>query len=253
MLVFTCTAAHAGRAGPCARMNFNPRRAAALSMIDQPEDASATDTAADAADADPKASAAPQRKRPRPGERREQILQTLAAMLEQPGAERITTAALAAKLDVSEAALYRHFASKAQMFEGLIEFIETSVFTLINQLVEREPSPSAQAQRIATVVLQFGEKNPGMVRVMVGDALVFEHVRLTARMNQFFDRVESQLRQSLRAAAEAGGSATPTVDAQVLASAVTALVVGRLHRYARSGFKRSPTDQLEPALRRLSS
>jgi TetR/AcrR family transcriptional regulator len=123
------------------------------------------------------ARATPARKRPRPGERRVQILQTLASMLEQPGAERITTAALAAKLDVSEAALYRHFASKAQMFEGLIEFIESSVFTLVNQITERESSGAAQAQRIVTLILQFGEKNPGMVRVMVGDALVFEHER----------------------------------------------------------------------------
>src|SRR3954469_9401771 len=129
------------------------------------------------------------RKRPKPGERRVQILQTLAAMLEQPGAERITTAALAARLDVSEAALYRHFASKAQMFEGLIEFIESSVFTLVNQIVEREPAGAVQAQKVASMVLQFGERNPGMTRVMVGDALVFEHERLIARMNQFFDRV----------------------------------------------------------------
>ena len=191
------------------------------------------------------------RKRPRPGERREQILQVLAGMLEQPGAERITTAALAARLEVSEAALYRHFASKAQMFEGLIEFIESSAFTLINQIAEREPSGSAQAQRIVLLLLQFGEKNPGMTRVMVGDALVFEHERLTARMNQFFDRVESQLRQSLRLAAEAAGSATPTVDAQALASALTSLVVGRLQRYARSGFKRPPTEQIELPLQRL--
>lgn len=193
------------------------------------------------------------RKRPRPGERRVQILQTLAQMLEQPGAERITTAALAAKLEVSEAALYRHFASKAQMFEGLIEFIETSVFTLVNQIVEREPSGSAQVQKIAAMLLQFGEKNPGMVRVMVGDALVFEHERLNARMNQFFDRLESQLRQSLRAAAEAVGSATPSVDAQALASALVALLVGRLQRYARSGFRRLPTEHLEPALARLAA
>jgi TetR/AcrR family transcriptional regulator len=181
-----------------------------------------------------------------------QILQTLARMLEQPGAERITTAALAARLSVSEAALYRHFASKAQMFEGLIEFIETSIFTLVNQLVEREPSPAQQAQKIAAMLLQFGEKNPGMTRVMVGDALVYEHERLIARMNQFFDRVESQLRQSLRAAAEAAGSATPTVDAQALASAITALVIGRLQRYARTGFKRLPTEHLDLALARLS-
>ncbi len=208
------------------------------------------DSQADNAEAPP---AGTGRKRPRPGERRVQILQTLAAMLEQPGAERITTAALAARLDVSEAALYRHFASKAQMFEGLIEFIEGSVFTLVNQVTEREPQPAMQVRRITAVLLQFGEKNPGMVRVMVGDALVFEHERLNARMNQFFERVESQLRQSLRAAAEASGSPTPTVDAQALASAITALVVGRLQRYARSGFKRLPTEHLEPALARLVS
>ena len=192
------------------------------------------------------------RKRPRPGERRVQILQTLAAMLEQPGAERITTAALAAKLDVSEAALYRHFASKAQMFEGLIEFIESSVFTLVNQITEREAEGAVQAQKIAQVLLQFGEKNPGMTRVMVGDALVFEHERLITRMNQFFDRVESQLRQCLRFAADAAGSATPTVDANALASALTAFIVGRLQRYARSGFRRLPTEQLDPALARLT-
>ena len=196
---------------------------------------------------------APARKRPKPGERRVQILQTLASMLEQPGADRITTAALAAKLAVSEAALYRHFASKAQMFEGLIEFIESSVFTLVNQITERETSGAVQAQKMVTVLLQFGEKNPGMTRVMVGDALVFEHERLSLRMNQFFDRVESQLRSSLRAAAETAGSPTPTVDAQALASALTSLAIGRLQRYARSGFKRLPTEHLETALHRLTT
>jgi TetR/AcrR family transcriptional regulator len=189
------------------------------------------------------------RKRPKPGERRIQILQTLAQMLEQPGAERITTAALAAKLSVSEAALYRHFASKAQMFEGLIEFIESSVFTLVNQIVEREGSGAQQALKILAVLLQFGEKNPGMVRVMVGDALVFEHERLIARMNQFFDRVESQLRQSLRSAAEDAGSLQPTVEGSAQASALTCFAIGRLQRYARSGFKRNPTEHLEAGLR----
>ena len=206
---------------------------------------------ADAAPESAAAAVAP-RKRPRPGERRVQILQVLASMLEQPGAERITTAALAARLEVSEAALYRHFASKAQMFEGLIEFIESSIFTLINQITEREPAGSVQAQRIVQVLLQFGEKNPGMARVMVGDALVFENERLLARMSQFFDRVESQLRQSLRLAAEAAGSGTPTVDAQALASALVSLAVGRLHRFARSGFRRLPTEHLDAALIRLT-
>jgi TetR/AcrR family transcriptional regulator len=200
----------------------------------------------------PEEAAAPVRKRPRPGERRVQILQTLAGMLEQPGADRITTAALAARLQVSEAALYRHFASKAQMFEGLIDFIESSLFSLINQIVEREASGSVQARRIAGVVLQFGEKNPGMTRVMVGDALVFENERLGARMNQLFDRIESQLRVSLRSAAEAAGSPTPTVDANALASALTSLIAGRLHRFARTGFRRPPTENLELALDRLT-
>ncbi len=214
-------------------------------------DTPAETDAPEVAPADDASSATPARKRPKPGERRIQILQTLAAMLEQPGAERITTAALAAKLDVSEAALYRHFASKAQMFEGLIEFIESSVFTLVNQISERESDAAVQVRKVLTVLLQFGEKNPGMVRVMVGDALVFENDRLLTRMNQFFDRIESQLRQSLRAAAEAAGSATPTVDANAQASVMTAFAVGRLQRYARSGFKRSPTEHLDAALNLL--
>jgi TetR/AcrR family transcriptional regulator len=202
---------------------------------------------------DPAAAAMPPgRKRPKPGERRVQILQTLAGMLEQPGAERVTTAALAARLGVSEAALYRHFASKAQMFEGLIEFIEQTVFTLLNQVHEREADPALQVHKMLTVLLQFAEKNPGMARVMVGDALVFENDRLLARMNQFFERFESQLRQSLRGLADVSGSATPTVDANVHASVLTAFAVGRLQRFARSGFRRSPTEFLDPALQLLA-
>jgi TetR/AcrR family transcriptional regulator len=223
-----------------------------------PTDAASADDLDDDAPAPPlsvvsAANAVPVRKRPKPGERRVQILQMLATMLEQPGADRITTAALAAKLEVSEAALYRHFASKAQMFEGLIEFIEQSVFTLVNQIAERETDASVQTRRVLTVLLQFGEKNPGMTRVMVGDALVFENERLGARMHQFFDRIESQLRQSLRIVAEARGSATPTVDANARASVLTSFAVGRLQRYARSGFKRSPTEHLDAALDLLAA
>jgi TetR/AcrR family transcriptional regulator len=188
------------------------------------------------------------RKRPKPGERRVQILQALATMLEQPGAERITTSALAARLDVSEAALYRHFASKAQMFEGLIEFIEQSVFSLVNQITERETDHAVRTRKLVVMVLQFAEKNPGMTRVMVGDALVFENDRLQERMNQFFDKLESSLKQSLRDAAAAGGAATPTADAQVTASVVVAFMVGRLQRFARSGFKRLPSEHLEASL-----
>jgi TetR/AcrR family transcriptional regulator len=199
------------------------------------------------------APATPVRKRPKPGERRIQILQTLASMLERPLAERITTAALAARLDVSEAALYRHFASKAQMFEGLIDFIEQSVFTLANQIVEREQpeGPGGGARQcaiIVTMLMQFAERNPGMARVMVGDALVFENERLITRMNQFFDKIEATLKQCLRAGVADGVSATPTVDAQVRASVLAAFVAGRLQRFVRSGFKRPPSEHLDSGL-----
>lgn len=196
------------------------------------------------------------RKRPKPGERREQILQALAAMLEKPGSDRITTAALAANLSVSEAALYRHFASKAQMFEGLIEFIEQSVLSLVQQITGREMDANVitpedggrRAARIVAVVLQFAERNPGMVRVMVGDAILFEHERLQQRMNQFFERIESTLRQCLRPAAGALGSATPTLEAQVAASVLMSFIQGRMQRYARSGFRRLPSEHLDASL-----
>jgi TetR/AcrR family transcriptional regulator len=188
----------------------------------------------------------PARKRPKPGERRVQILHALAAMLEQPGAERITTAALAARLGVSEAALYRHFASKAQMFEALIDFIEDSVLSLFNQLQEREPDAMVRVYKTARILVQFAEKNPGMTRVMVGDALVFEHERLQERMNLFFDKLEAQWRQLLR---QAGASSpTPTVDAQLKASMLQAFLMGRLQRYARSGFRRMPSESLDACL-----
>jgi TetR/AcrR family transcriptional regulator len=187
------------------------------------------------------------RKRPKPGERRVQILQALAGMLEQPGAERVTTSALAARLGVSEAALYRHFASKAQMFEGLIEFIEQSIFTLVNQIAEREAVHAVRLRKLVTLVLQFAEKNPGMTRVMAGDALVFENERLQERMNQFFDKLEASLKQTLREAASTS-AATPTVDAQVRASVIIAFMLGRLQRFSRSGFKRLPTEHLEASL-----
>jgi len=197
---------------------------------------------------DPATPDAAPRKRPKPGERRIQILQALASMLEQPGAERVTTSALAARLDVSEAALYRHFASKAQMFEGLIEFIEQSVFTLVNQIIERETNHAVRLRKIVTLVLQFAEKNPGMTRVMAGDALVFENERLQERMNQFFDKLEASLKQTLREASATTSTETPTVDAQVRASVITAFMLGRLQRFSRSGFKRPPTEHLEASL-----
>lgn len=196
------------------------------------------------------------RKRPKPGERRVQILQALAAMLEQPGMERVTTAALAARLEVSEAALYRHFASKAQMYEGLIEFIEQTVFLLINQINAREStvgvrdaaSGTRQAGKVIAMLMQFAEKNPGMTRVMVGDALVFENARLQDRMNLFFDKIEATLRQTLRGATALSDSATPGLDAQVQASVMTAFLIGRLQRYTRSGFRCLPSEHLDASL-----
>ena len=178
----------------------------------------------------------------KPGERRMQILQTLASMLETPRGEKVTTAALAGRLDVSEAALYRHFASKAQMFEGLIEFIETTLFSLINRITTDSTDGVAQATQMVAVLLGFAEKNPGMTRVLIGDALVNEDERLQARMNQLYDRIEAALRQSLKIA-QAGGAWTgdPVADANVL----VAFVVGRWTLFAKSGFKRPPQDGWE--------
>jgi TetR/AcrR family transcriptional regulator len=161
-------------------------------------------------------------------------------MLEQPKGEKITTAALAAKLQVSEAALYRHFASKAQMFEGLIEFIESTVFGLINQITEEESSGLAQVQAIVGMLLNFAEKNPGMTRVIIGDALVNEDERLQMRMNQFVERVEMAIRQALRNAASQ--SQIPEEQINMRAGMITSLVVGRWHRYAKSGFRQNPSE-----------
>ncbi len=176
----------------------------------------------------------------KPGERKLQILQALAAMLENPKGDRITTAALAARLEVSEAALYRHFASKAQMYEGLIEFIETSVFTLINKIAQNEESGRRQVLAMAGVLLDFAEQNPGMTRVLIGDALVNEDERLQQRMNQFVERVELAFRQSWKLAATQG--AVPESEAAARASLLIAFVIGRWHRFAKSGFQIKPSD-----------
>jgi TetR/AcrR family transcriptional regulator len=187
----------------------------------------------------------------RPGERRVQILHTLAEMLQDPKGEKITTAALAARLDVSEAALYRHFASKAQMFEGLIEFIEQTVFGLTNKIVAEEENGAAQLRGIVAMLLGFAEKNPGMTRVLIGDALVNEDERLQARINQLHDRLEATLKQCLRLAATqaAGGTGSPpapdTVDPAPHANLILAYVVGRWHQFAKSGFRRKPTELAE--------
>ena len=178
-----------------------------------------------------------------PGERRQEILQTLAHMLENPKGQRITTALLAAKLDVSEAALYRHFASKAQMFEGLIEFIEETVFSLVNKIQAEETVGIKQVEGIVSMLLSFAQKNQGMTRVLIGDALVNEDERLQIRVNQLHDRLEASLRQSARAAASEG-ALHDSLDANAYANAVMAFIIGRWHQFAKSGFKRMPTENL---------
>jgi len=180
----------------------------------------------------------------KPGERKEQILQTLAEMLQSPQAEKITTAALAARLNLSEAALYRHFASKAQMFEGLIEFIESTLFGLINKITTDETRGLAQLDAIISLCLGFAAKNPGMSRVLIGDALVHENERLQARINQLLDRLEATLRQCLRVAATQN-EVRADLDANAAANLLLAFIVGRWHQFAKSGFKRSPLDQID--------
>ncbi len=179
----------------------------------------------------------------RSGERKLQILQALAQMLEEPQAEKVTTAALARRLSISEAALYRHFASKAQMFEGLIEFIESSIFSVINQISEREESGLLQAQSVSMLLLNFAVRNPGMTRVMIGDALVNEDSRLQLRMNQFFDRVELTLRQCLRLAATQGRSGEETVAAK--SNLMMSYIIGKLFRFVKSQFREKPTENMQ--------
>ncbi len=183
----------------------------------------------------------------KPGARKLQILQTLATMLEDPKGEKVTTAALAARLGVSEAALYRHFASKAQMFEGLIEFIETTVFGLINEISTRETSGLKQVRSIVAMLLEFSQTNKGMTRVLIGDALVNENERLQERMNQLLERIESSLRQSFRVAASEKEVAEG-FDTNARAGLVVAFVIGRWHRFAKSGFRKPPGESLEAQL-----
>lgn len=175
------------------------------------------------------------------GERKNQILQTLAEMLQDPKGEKITTALLAKKLDVSEAALYRHFASKAQMYEGLIEFIETSIFSLVNKIQSEEPAGMKQLEALMAMLLTFAQKNPGMVRVLIGDALVNEDDRLQARINQLHDRIEASLRQSARQAVT-DGALPANWDVNAYANALLAFATGRWHQFAKSGFKRLPLE-----------
>lgn len=186
----------------------------------------------------------------KPGQRRLEILQTLASMLEDPKGEKVTTAALADRISVSEAALYRHFASKAQMFEGLIEFIETTIFGLINDISSKEASGVQQVRTIVLMLLDFAQTNRGMTRVLIGDALVNEHERLQERMNQLGDRIEASLKQGFRVAVTQN-ELPPEFDAAARAAVVLAYVIGRWHRFAKSGFKKLPAEGLEGQLSML--
>ena len=178
----------------------------------------------------------------KPGERKLQILQTLAGMLEVPKGEKITTAALAARLDCSEAALYRHFASKAQMYDGLIEFIESSLFGVINRIETEEAQGLRQVEQILALLLGFAQRNRGMTRVLTGDALVNENERLQARINQLHDKIEAALKQALRVAATQE-RLSPNADFGALANLLLCFVIGRWQQYAKNGFTREPAAQ----------
>lgn len=178
---------------------------------------------------------------PRPS-RKQLILETLASELESNPGDRITTAGLARAVGVSEAALYRHFASKARMFEGLIEFAEASVFARINQILEDEKTTEARCAKLVYLLLGFADRNPGIARVLLGDALVGERERLLERVQQFFERVEVQLRQVLREAA-LREDASLLIEPEAAASALTAFIEGRLHQFQRSRFSRPSLHQ----------
>lgn len=172
--------------------------------------------------------------------RREQILQALAHMLETSPGQRITTAKLAAEVGVSEAALYRHFPSKARMFEGLIDFIEETLFSRINLILQDEKDSALRLRYIMQLVLGFCERNPGITRLLNGDALQGEHERLLARINQLFERLETQLKQVMRERRLYEGEGFAE-DERVLANLLLAYIEGRINQYVRSQFRTKPT------------
>ncbi|WP_065648409.1 nucleoid occlusion factor SlmA [Pantoea eucrina] len=177
--------------------------------------------------------------------RREEILQTLAQMLESgDGTQRITTARLAANVGVSEAALYRHFPSKTRMFDSLIEFIEDSLITRINLILNDEKETTARLRLITQLILGFVERNPGLTRILTGHALMFEQDRLQERINQLFERIEMQMRQVMREKKIRDGEGFRT-DEALLASQLLAFCEGLLSRFVRSGFRYSPTAEFD--------
>ncbi len=173
--------------------------------------------------------------------RRQQILECLAQMLEESPGARITTAALANKVGVSEAALYRHFPSKTKMFEGLIEFIEETIFTRIKTIIQEQQSAQSQCEKILFLLLTFTERNPGITRLLTGDALTGETTRLRQRVAQFFDRIETQLKQILREA-EVRESKRTSLSPNIAANFLLSTAEGRIAQYVRSEFKRKPTE-----------
>ena len=173
--------------------------------------------------------------------RRQQILEALAHELEMNPGERITTAGLARAVGVSEAALYRHFPSKAKMFEGLIEFIEESIFSLINRILKEEVSSVKRCENILSLLLGFSERNPGLTRILTGDVLTGETERLRQRVSQFFERLETQIKQVLREG-EMNKELILTTPVQAHANLLLSVVEGRIVQYVRSGFKRSPIE-----------
>ncbi len=177
------------------------------------------------------------------GSRRQEILQCLAHMLETELGVRITTARLAKEVGVSEAALYRHFPSKAKMFEGLLEFVEESVFSRITMIMNDSKPASERCQLIINLLLGFAQKNPGICRLLMGDALIGEHERLRERVVQFFDRIETQLKQIIRDARMQ--ERKDHLDSGILANAILSLAEGRIQQFVRSGFKRMPTENWE--------
>lgn len=181
----------------------------------------------------------------RKSNRREEILQALAHMLESTeGASRITTAKLAKQVGVSEAALYRHFPSKARMFEGLIEFIEDALVSRINRILDEEKDTLQRIRLVLQLILAFAEMNPGLTRILSGHALMFENERLRTRINQLYERIETQLRQILRERKIREGKSFP-FDEGVLAAQILGQIEGRLNRFVRSDFKYQPTENFE--------
>jgi len=183
--------------------------------------------------------------------RRQQILEALARELETSPGERITTASLARAVGVSEAALYRHFPSKAKMFEGLIDFIEETVFGLVNRILGEERSALVRCEKILLLLLGFADRNAGMARILMGDALIGERDRLRARIGQFYDRLETQLKQVLREG-ELSGELELGESVGPMANLLLSIAEGRIHQFVRSGFERSPVNawnQQWPALR----